>query len=72
LIVESDAYFPDPAAARTVIDEGIEPLTGLDIDTDPLKESAGQIRSQKEELAKRVQDMTDERSHQAFPREMYQ
>lgn len=71
LIVESDPFFPDPAAAQVMIEQGIEPITGLDVDTHPLHQSAGQIRKQKEELAKRVQDAMEERTNQAYPREIY-
>lgn len=35
LLVESDRELPDIDAAQVVIDRGIEPLTGLNIDTEP-------------------------------------
>ena len=71
LVVESDPRFPDPEAARVLIKEGIEPLTGVDVPVDHLVERAEQIRSAKERLAKRMQDAGEE-STQARPLGMYQ
>ena len=70
LVVESDPRFPDPEAARVLIKEGIEPLTGVDIPVDHLMERAEQIRSAKERLAKRIQDASQE-STQARPLGIY-
>ncbi|MDY6778346.1 MAG: PAC2 family protein, partial [Candidatus Nanohaloarchaea archaeon] len=71
LVVESDANFPDPDAARAIIDEGIEPLTGIEVDTSELHESAENIKQQKQELIDRLQQMQDDHSTEAYPREMY-
>ena len=59
LIVQSDRQFPDPEAARAVIESGIEPLTGVDADTDALADHAEEIRQVREEMAKRVQQQED-------------
>jgi uncharacterized protein len=71
LVVESDPRFPDPEAARILIREGIEPLTGLEVGTDSLVDRAEEIRAAKERLAKRMQEAGDE-STQARPLGMYQ
>jgi uncharacterized protein len=59
LIVQSDRQFPDPEAARAVIEHGIEPLAGVDADTDALADHAEEIRKVREEMAKRVQQQED-------------
>ncbi|SFG78250.1 uncharacterized protein SAMN04488063_2924 [Halopelagius inordinatus] len=71
LVVESDPKFPDPAAARVVLKEGIEPLTGVEIPSDDLVDHAEDIREAKERLAKRMQN-AEEESTQARPLGMYQ
>ncbi|RDI70386.1 proteasome assembly chaperone family protein [Halopelagius longus] len=71
LVVESDPQFPDPAAARVVLKNGIEPLTGVEIPADDLVDHAEDIREAKERLAKRMQS-ADEESTQARPLGMYQ
>ena len=59
LVVQSDRQFPDPEAARAVIEHGIEPLTGVDAETDALSDHAEEIRKVREEMAKRVQQNED-------------
>ena len=71
LVVEADAKFPDPAAARTLLSVGISPLADIDIDTDHLVEQAEQIRNAKARLAEQVQDAGEE-STSARPLGMYQ
>jgi uncharacterized protein len=71
LVVESDPRFPDPAAAQVLIRDGIEPLSGIDVETDSLVERAEDIRAAKERLARRMQEAGDE-STQARPLGMYQ
>lgn len=72
LIVESDPQFPDPAAARQLIVNGIEPLADIDVETQDLVDRAEEIREQKEKLAKRMQEAGEEESSQAQPLRMYQ
>lgn len=72
LIVESDPQFPDPEAARMLIDKGIEPLTGVDVGTDELVEQAEDIRDQKEQLAAQMQQAERDESTEAKPLRMYQ
>ncbi len=71
LIVESDAQFPDPAAARVALEDGIAPITGADVPTEDLVERAEEIRAAKEQLAQRMRESTEE-STQAQPLRMYQ
>jgi len=67
LIAESDPQFPDPVSARRIITDGIEPLAGIDVDTDELVEEAEQIKEQKEKLAQRMRQVGEEESSQAAP-----
>ncbi|MFB6096422.1 MAG: proteasome assembly chaperone family protein [Haloferacaceae archaeon] len=71
LIVESDPQFPDPEAARVLISDGIEPLTGIEVPTENLVEKAEEIREAKEQLAQQLRDAEGE-STQARPLRGYQ
>jgi len=72
LIVESDPNFPDPGAARALLEAGIEPITGVDVGVDVLADRAAQIRKQKQQLAQQMQQAGAEESSQAKPLRMYQ
>jgi len=61
LVVRANPYLPDPAAARSVIDDALEPLVDFDIDTTELEEQADRIRSQMEQIAQRYQQMVEAR-----------
>jgi uncharacterized protein len=67
LIVQTDPRFPDPEAARTVLEHGVGPIAGIDVDTDRLVEKAGEIQDAREQLAKRLQEMDQDGSTQAQP-----
>lgn len=71
LMVESDPQFPDPLAAKKLIDQGVKPITGVDIDTQQLKDSAEEIRERKKQLAQQIQEAEDHEKSQAHPSEMY-
>jgi len=71
LIVESDPQFPDPEAARVVIERGIEPLADIEVSTENLAERAAQIQEAREQLIRRMQQGSDE-SSRAQPLRMYQ
>ncbi len=71
LVVESDPRFPDPEAARILIDRGIGPVAGVDVDVSNLVDRAEEIRKQKEQLAQRMQEGDDE-SSKAQPLGMFQ
>lgn len=72
LVVESDPQFPDPAAARALLLEGIGPIAGIEIGTDTLVEQSEQIRKSKERLAQQMQEADESESSQAQPLRMYQ
>lgn len=36
LVVETDPQFPDPEAAKTLLERGVEPIVGFDVDTEVL------------------------------------
>lgn len=71
LVVECDAQFPDPEAARVLIDAGIAPIAGIDVETESLVEQAENIRNARERLAQRMQEAGDE-SSEAQPLRMFQ
>ena len=72
LIVESDPQFPDPEAARVLIDRGIAPLANVDVDVSNLVDRAEEIREQKEQLAQRMGEADEDASSQAQPLRMFQ
>lgn len=72
LVVESSPQFPDPEAARVLIQKGIAPITDLEVDVTDLVDRAEEIREQREKLAERMQNLGDEESTQAQPLRMYQ
>jgi uncharacterized protein len=71
LVVQADANFPDPEAARAFLRNGIGPLAGIDIDTDRLVEQADKVAAARERLAKQMQEAQEE-STRAQPLGMYQ
>lgn len=71
LVVESDPQFPDPEAAQVALEDGIEPLTDVEVDPTDLVEGAEEIRRQKKQFARRMQDAEEEAS-KAQPPRMYQ
>mgnify|MGYP000064840153 CR=1 FL=1 len=71
VVVEAASRFPDPAAATTLIETAIEPITGLTIETDSLLEQAEEIRATRQQLARQMQQAREE-SSKAEPVGMYQ
>jgi len=55
LVVEADPQFPDPEAAGALLEAGIEPLAGVEVDTETLGEQAEEIRQAKAQLAQQMQ-----------------
>ncbi len=55
LVVTAHPKLPDPGAARTVIEEALEPLIGFEIDTAQLQEQAEEIAKQKAQVAQQLQ-----------------
>ncbi len=72
LIVQANAKFPDPEAARILLTKGIKPLLSVDIETEKLVEQAEEIADARERLAQQMQEATQEESSQAKPLGMYQ
>ncbi|QSG09245.1 Archaeal enzyme of ATP-grasp superfamily [Halapricum desulfuricans] len=70
-VVEASPQFPDPAAARALLDTVVEPVADVEIETETLVEKAQEISEAKERLAQRMQQAEDE-SSQAQPVGMYQ
>lgn len=71
LVVQADAQFPDPEAARVLLKDGIGPIAGIEVDTDPLVEQADKVAAARERLAKQMQE-AEEESTRAQPLGMYQ
>jgi len=71
LIVEASSQFPDPAAARILLEEGIERIAGIDVETETLLEQAEEIRTARKKLAQQMQQAS-EKSSKAEPVGMYQ
>jgi uncharacterized protein len=65
LIVEADPQFPDPEAARALLEHGIGPVAGVDVATEELVEQAEEIRKARERLARRMQQADATESTQA-------
>ncbi len=72
LIVQSDPQFPDPEAARILLEDGIDPIAGINVNIDDLVESAEEIREQKVQFAQRMQETEEAESSQAQPLRMFQ
>ncbi|MFB6200750.1 MAG: proteasome assembly chaperone family protein [Halorhabdus sp.] len=71
LIVEASSQFPDPAAAKVLLEAGIGRIAQIEIDTETLVEQAAKIRTAREKLAKQMQQAQEE-SSKAEPVGMYQ
>lgn len=71
LVVETDPRFPDPQGARVLIEQGINPIVGADIDTEPLVEQAEEIIEQREDLARRMHEADRHESSQTSSVDMY-
>lgn len=65
LVVQAHPKFPDPKASKTLLDYGIAPITGLDIDTTPLVEQAEEIQTARQQLATQMQQVKTGESSQA-------
>ncbi|GAB3688748.1 proteasome assembly chaperone family protein [Salinarchaeum chitinilyticum] len=72
LVVETNPQFPDPEAARVLIEDGVGPLAGVEVDTDALVEQAEDVQAQREQLAKKLQEAEGDASSEAKPLRMYQ
>ena len=67
LIVRCDPRLPDPRAARSVIENALEPLVAFDIDTGELQEQAEKIQQQKQQVAEQLQQMLGGKETETTP-----
>jgi uncharacterized protein len=72
LIVRANPYFPDPAAAKALIEEALEPLVEFDIETAELEEQAAEIRTRKGQIAQQLKQQQDEQIARPQGRSMFQ
>lgn len=73
LITRSNPYIPDPAAARSVIENALEPMVSFDIDTTELEEQAEEIRQRKEQIAQQLRQVQEgQEGEQPAVSRMYQ
>jgi len=71
LVVEVDPQFPDPVAARVVLEEAVGPIAGVDVAVETLDEQAERIQQAKAQLAAQIRQQ-DENVTQAQQLRMYQ
>jgi uncharacterized protein len=71
LVVQANAQFPDPEAARVLLTDAIAPIAAVDVDTDRLVDQADRIAQAREQLAQQMQQAQEE-STRAQPLGMYQ
>ena len=67
LIVRSHPFLPDPRAAKSVIENAIEPLVEFDIDTTELEEQAEDIQRRMQQVAEQYQQMAEEQGGDQQP-----
>jgi uncharacterized protein len=70
-VVEASPQFPDPAAAKVLLERVVEPVADVTVDTEALVDKAKEISAAKERLARQMQNADDEGSR-AEPLGMYQ
>ncbi|QLG26995.1 proteasome assembly chaperone family protein [Halorarum halophilum] len=71
LFADCDPRFPDPRAARAVLEDGVAPIADVDVPVDGLEAHASQIQRTKERLARQMNE-EGENSSQAQRLRMYQ
>ncbi|NHX35513.1 MULTISPECIES: proteasome assembly chaperone family protein [Halolamina] len=72
LMVDTDPRFPDPQGAHALITQGINPVAGVEVETERLLEEAEQIMERRKELAKQMQQADQHKSSQVSRTGMYQ
>jgi uncharacterized protein len=71
VVVESNAQFPDPESARVLLVDAIQPVAGIEVDTQKLVDQAEEIAQARQQLAQQM-GQADEESTQAKPVGMFQ
>lgn len=72
IIVESHSRYPDPVAACLLIERVVEPIAGVNVDVDSLRDQAETIRQEKQSLAAQMEQSETNESSEADSRYMYQ
>ncbi len=72
LVVDTDPRFPDPQGAHALIKNGINPVAGVDAETERLVDEAEEIMEQRKELAKQMQQADQHEASQVSRTGMYQ
>lgn len=72
LIVRAHPQLPDPGAAKSVIENALEPLVDFDIDTTELEEHAEEIRNRMNQIAQQYKQVTEEQGAESQPTGMFQ
>lgn len=72
LMVDTDPRFPDPQGAHALIQQGINPVAGVDIETQRLVDEAEEIMEQRKELAQRMQQADQHEASQVSRTGMFQ
>ncbi|MFB6221819.1 MAG: proteasome assembly chaperone family protein [Halolamina sp.] len=72
LMVDTDPRFPDPQGAHALIKNGINPVAGVDVETQRLVEEAEDIMEQRKELAQRMQQADQHEASQVSRTGMFQ
>ncbi|MDY6761573.1 MAG: PAC2 family protein [Candidatus Nanohaloarchaea archaeon] len=72
LVAETDPQFPDPIAAQLLLDDGVEQIVDIEVDTEVLVEQAEEIKEQKQQLAEMIQEAESHEKGQTFPEGMYE
>ncbi|MFD1565815.1 PAC2 family protein [Haloarchaeobius amylolyticus] len=60
LLVRTDPCVPNPAAARSMLETALEPLSEFDIDTTEVREQAEEIQRQKQQVAQQLQQIQEQ------------
>lgn len=72
VVADTTPRFPDPEAAKAVLERVVEPLAGVDVGVEQLLEHAERVRAAKQRLADQVAAAEDDSSSKATPLRMYQ
>ncbi|GAB7013622.1 proteasome assembly chaperone family protein [Halolamina salina] len=72
LMVDTDPRFPDPQGSHALIKQGINPIAGVDIDTQRLVDQAEEIVDQRKELAQKMQQADQHEASQVSRTGMFQ
>jgi uncharacterized protein len=72
LMVDTDPRFPDPQGSHALIKDGIDPVAGVEVDTERLVDRAEEITEARTELAQRMQQADQHEASQVSRTGMFQ